>query len=129
MELYAAFSPEHRFNDFSSITPEMLSEETLIFSKVLKKPPEYVRKYLDDHHVEALKEFHNGFPDDNVYLAQRGLGVVLTPKHIAGANSAPLSPPLYCDLVVAWNGKNVLTKEQQDLVDFLIESTPAPEAE
>jgi hypothetical protein len=48
--------------------------------------------------------------------------VALAPKHIAGENCAPLSPPIYCDLVVAWNGKNSLTQEQQDLIDFLIQN-------
>lgn len=123
VELHVAFSSEHRFNHVESITPEMLNEETLIFSKVFRNIPEYIKKYLEKHNVQGKQEFHDGFPDDNVHLAQKGLGVVLTPAHIAGPNSAPLSPPLYCDLVVAWNGKNSLTKEQQDLIDFLIANT------
>ncbi len=121
VELYAAFSPEHRFNNVERVTPEMLNEETLIFSKVFKTIPEYIRKYLDKHNIEGNREFHDGYPDDNVRLAQQGLGVVFTPAHIAGPNCAPLSPPLYCDLIVAWNRKTGLTKEQGDLIDFLIE--------
>lgn len=128
VELHVAFSPDHRFNHVDSVTPEMLNEETLIFSKVFQSIPKYIRKYLDKHQIEGKREFHDGYPDDNVRLAQQGLGVVLTPVHIAGPNSAPLSPPLYCDLIVAWNKKTGLTKEQQDLIDFLLEKRPQFEA-
>lgn len=121
VEFYAAFSPEHRFNQYEAITPDMLNDETLIFAKSTKALPGYIRKYLEDNGITPRKLFHDGFPDSNVHLAHRGQGIALAPKHIAGENSAPLSPPLYCDLVVAWNGKNSLTKEQQDLIDFLIE--------
>lgn len=122
VELYAAFSPEHRFNNCDVITPDMLKEETLIFSKASKHVPGYIRSYLEEHNIEAHKEYHDGFPDSNVHLAQRGHGIALAPRHIAGENCAPLSPPLYCDLVVAWNGKNGLTQEQEDLINFLIEN-------
>lgn len=122
VEVYAAFSPDHRFNSFDRITPDMLNEEKLVFSKVSNNTPGYIRNYLEENHIEPQKELHDGFPDGNVQLARRGLGVALAPKHIAGANSAPLSPPLYCDLVVAWNGKNNLTQEQQELIDFLIKN-------
>lgn len=121
VEFYAAFSPEHRFNQCEAITPDMLKDETLIFAKSSRAVPGYIRKYLEDNDIAPKKLFHDGFPDSNVHLAQRGQGIALAPKHIAGAHSAPLSPPLYCDLVVAWNGKNSLTKEQQDLIDFMIE--------
>lgn len=128
VEVYAAFSPKHRFNSFEKVTPEMLKDETLIFSKVSTAPPGYIRKYLDEHSVEARKEFHDGFPDGNVKRARSGNGVAFAPKHIAGENCAPLSPPLYCDLVVAWNGKNNLTQEQQELINFLVENASRFEA-
>ncbi len=122
VEVFASYSPEHRFNHCDKITPDMLGEETLIFSKISNSPPGYIRKYLEEHNIEAKKVFHDGFPDGNVRLARLGHGVALAPKYVAGENCAPLSPPIYCDLVVAWNGKNNLTQEQQDLIDFLIQN-------
>lgn len=128
VELYAAFSPDHRFRNCDKITPEMLQGETLIFSKVTSVPG-HIRKYLEDHGIEARKLLHDGFPDGNVQLAHRGQGVALAPKHIAGPDSVPLSPPLYCDLVVAWNRKNDLTQEQLGLIDYLIENVSALRAD
>lgn len=122
IEFYAAFSPEHRFNECETVTPDMLKEETLIFAKASKTIPGYIQKYLEDNGITPSKLFHDGFSDGNVHIAQRGQGIALAPRHIAGEHRAPLSPPLYCDLVVAWNGKNSLTKEQQDLIDFLIDN-------
>lgn len=122
VEFYAAFSPDHPFNECDKITPEMLKEETLIFSKSSKSLPGYIRKYLEDNHIDPNKLYHDGYSDNNIYLAQRGQGIALAPRHIAGEHSAPLSPPLYCDLVVGWNAKNSLTKEQEDLIDFMIEN-------
>ena len=129
VELFAAFSPDHRFNGCDKVTPEMLQGETLIFSKVSNSIPGHIRMYLEEHGIEARKLLHDGFPDGNVLLAHRGQGVALAPRHIAGVNSAPLSPPLYCDLVVAWNGKNGLTQEQRGLIDFLIENEAVLQAE
>lgn len=120
VEVYASFSAEHRFNGCDRITPDMLEEETLLFSKVSNSPPGYIRSYLEEHGITAKREFQDGFPDGNVKLAQSGQGVALAPKHLAGAHCAPLSPPLYCELVVAWNGKYDLTQEQNDLIEFLI---------
>ena len=120
VEIFAAFSDDHRFNQCEYVTPEMLNEETLIFSKVSNNIPEYIRSYLEEHKVDAKRKYHDGFPDGNVHLAHRGQGVAFAPKHIAGENSIPLNPPLYCDLVVAWNGKNALTQEQKGIIDFLI---------
>ena len=124
MEIFASFSPEHPFNQAEKITPDMLKDETLIFSKVSNSPPGYIRKWLEEHQVAFHKKFHDGFPDGNVRLAQQGCGVALAPRHIAGEYCAPLSPPIYCELVVAWNGKNDLTQEQEDLIDFLIQNAP-----
>ncbi len=121
VEFYAAFSADHRFNEYEKITPDMLRDETLIQAKSSRTMPGYIRNYLEEHHVNPRKLYHDGFPDGNVVLAQRGQGIAFAPRHIAGEHSAPLDPPMYCDLVVAWNGKNSLTKEQQDLIDFLIE--------
>lgn len=122
VELFAAFSPDHRFSVCDKVTPEMLQGETLIFSKVSNIIPGHIRTYLEEHGIQTGTLMHDGFPDGSVVLAHRGQGVALAPKHIAGANSLPLSPPLYCNLVVAWNGKNGLTQEQRGLIDFLIEN-------
>jgi DNA-binding transcriptional LysR family regulator len=127
VEVYASYAPTHRFCECDVITPEMLNGETLLFSKVSSSPPGYIRTYLEEHHIKAKREFHDGFPDGNVIRAQSGCGIALAPKHIAGENCAPLSPPLYCNLVVAWNGKYDLTQEQSDLIEFLVDSASRPE--
>lgn len=123
VELYAAFSPEHSFNKESSITPEMLATQTLVFSEVLKGMPAYVTRYLAENQIDPQKTYFNVFPDDSALLTRCGGGIALLPRHLAGEHSAPLLPSLYCDLVVAWNKKDILSAEKQALVDFLINTS------
>lgn len=120
VEIFAAFSPDHRFRGLSGVTPEQLAEETLLFSKTPTRIPGYIRRYFAEAGVKPSAAYHNVFPDGCAMLARRGLGVALVPRHVAEPDCAPLSPPLFCDLAVAWNKKHPLTRETQLLIDFLV---------
>lgn len=125
VELFAVFSKQHRFCGCEYITPEMLNGENLIFAKMPNGVPVHIRRYLDEHNVQAKRTLHDGFPDGSASVAQTGKGIAFAPRSIAGEHFAPMSPPLYCNLVVAWNGKNPLTMEQRKLMDYIKKNTPA----
>lgn len=120
VEIVAAFSPRHRFNGVAFITPEMLKEETLIFSRAPNKVPGYIKRYFDEIEIRPRCTFHNVMPAGCAQIARQGTGVALVTKSVAGRNFAPLSPPLYCDLVIAWNKKETPTEEMQMLIDFFV---------
>ncbi|MCD7903874.1 MAG: LysR family transcriptional regulator [Oscillospiraceae bacterium] len=128
VEIYASFSPEHPFQNCTAVTPEMLAQETLLFSKIFRHLPGYVNGYLEQHGIHPKVQIHDGFPDGDAKMAQTGYGVVLVPRHLAGEHSAPLCPPLYCELTIAWNGKIDLMQEQKDLICYLLENADPPQA-
>lgn len=120
VEIFAAFSPDHRFAAFDRVTPELLAQENLLFSKTPNRIPGYIRRYFAEAGIKpAGCTYHNIFPDGCAQLARRGLGIALVPRHVAEPSCVPLDPPLYCDLAVAWNKKNPPTREMQLLIDFL----------
>lgn len=119
VEIFAAFSPGHRFSALDRVTPEELARENLLFSKTSNRIPGYIRRYFAEVGVKPNCSYHNIFPDGCAQLARRGLGVALVPRHVAAPDCVPLDPPLFCDLDVAWNKKNPPTREMQLLIDFL----------
>lgn len=121
VEIVAAFAPEHRFNGAESVTPEMLMDETLIFSRSPNKVPGYIRRYFSELGIVKPRcVFHNVMPAGCAQIARRGTGVALVTQSVAGENWAPLSPPLFCQLTVAWNKKETPTEEMKTLIDFFV---------
>ena len=119
VEFYACFSPNHRFSQCDYITPDMLADETLILSRTASSISGPIQAYFDRFNINPNCEFPEILPEDARKLAGQGAGVAFRPKHIKDKYSAPLSPPLYCELVVAWLKGNE-TKPVKELIDFIV---------
>lgn len=122
LEYWACFSPDHPFNDYDAITPEMLMGETLIIPKGTNGITKAVHEYFDTLQMEANIKFEDVYPDDVWQLAHQGKGIVFVPKHKHGKHCAPLSPPLHSHLVIAWRKEEVLTHQKLELIDYIIQS-------
>jgi len=121
VEFYACFSPEHRFNEADRITPDMLREETILLSQSVSSISAPIRAYFDRHGIQPKCDYYNILPEETRKLAQRGSGIAFGPKAAGEAHSAPLLPPLYCELVVAWF-EGPLTSQERALIDFIVGS-------
>jgi len=120
VEFYAFFSPKHRFSQAEVITPEMLSGETIVFSRSANSISGAIQSYFDTNGIRPNCVYRNILPEDARKMARRGTEIAFGPKYAGGGNSAPLSPPLYCELAVAWL-KGGKTKQETELIDFITE--------
>lgn len=125
VELVAAFSAEHRFNEADVITPEMLADEKIILSRVSNRVPGYINGYFEDNNITPETKYYKVIPPECVKLAAQGKGIAFVPERIAGEHYAHLDPPLKCDLVVGWNKREMPTREMMTLVDYICRKSPA----
>ena len=119
LEYWACFSPDHPFNDYDVITPEMLQNETLIIPKGENSLTKVIRKYFCDTQVTPNIIAEDVFPDDIWKLGKQGKGIVFVPKHKHGKHCAPLSPALQCQLVIGWRKDEQLTQQKKELIDYI----------
>jgi DNA-binding transcriptional LysR family regulator len=119
VEFWACFSPDHPFNDSECITPKMLKNETIILSKTANSMTISITKYLAAHHVKPNYSYYHVFPDHTGRLARQGAGVSFAAKYIFNEYCAPLSPPFYVDLSIAWRREDTLTRQKHNLIDFI----------
>jgi len=119
VELVAAFSADHRFNEAEKITPQMMDGETLILSKVSNRVPGYIRGYFEKNNSSPEVKYFKVIPPECVRLAGQGKGIAFVPERIAGDHYAHMDPPLICDLVVGWNKREMPTREMMTLVDYI----------
>lgn len=122
LEYWACFSPTHRFNNYDVITPDMLKDETIIIPKGKNGISVAIREYFQAVHQEQKIVLEDVFPDDIWQLAHHGKGIVFVPKHKHGKHCAPLSPPLYSRLVVAWRKGEMLTQQKKELIAYMTQS-------
>lgn len=122
LEYMACFSPTHPFNNCDTITPEMLREETLIIPKGANSLTVAIREYFQVFGIEPHIELADVYPDDIWQLAHQGKGVVFVPKHKQGDHCAPLSPPLYSQLVIAWRKDEKLTQHKKEMIEYIVQS-------
>lgn len=120
VEYFACFSPEHRFNQYDRITPDMLRDETIILSQTMNSISVPIREYFDRHQIQPKCDYYNILPEETRKLARRGTEIGFAPEYVKEKNSVPLSPPLHCELVVAWF-RGSLTRQEQELIDFIAE--------
>ncbi len=119
VEYVACFSPDHPFNNVEYVTPEMLMHEQLYVSGIQNTMTVAIKEYLSDFENPPI-QFVNAYPDSIATLANDGNGIVFFPKHARPANSAPLNPPLYGDLVVAWRKDDPLSALQQEFINAIL---------
>lgn len=122
LEYWACFSPEHPFNQYDAITPEMLQGETLIIPKGENSLTKVLRYYFEDAQIKANIVTEDVFPDDIWKLGKQGKGIVFVPKHKHGIHCAPLSPPLLCPLVVGWRKNEKLTQQKKELIAYITQA-------
>jgi DNA-binding transcriptional LysR family regulator len=121
VEFYAFFSNEHRFNTYDSITPEMLKDEVVLSSQTVNSISAPLQNYFLRHNIQPDCVYYDILPEDARKMAQRGTEIAFGPKYAGVKNSAPLSPPLYSELAVAWL-KGTTTRQEEYLIDFIVES-------
>lgn len=126
LEYWACFSPTHRFNEYETITPEMLIGETIILSKGENSISKAIQEYFQPLNQKPKIVLEDVFPDDIWKLAQQGKGIAFVPKHKHGKHCAPLSPPLYCNLVIAWRKEDKLTQHEQELIEYITQGYGEP---
>lgn len=122
LEYWACFSPTHRFNNYDVITPDMLKDETIIIPKGKNGISIAIREYFQAFNQEQKIVLEDVFPDDIWQLAHHGKGIVFVPKHKHGKHCAPLSPPLYSRLVIAWRKGEELTQQKKELIAYMTQS-------
>jgi len=122
VEFFVSYNPAHRFASLKRITAQDLKGEKLFFSNMPNSVPDYILNWLAKTHILPDIIYHDGFPDDSVECARRSGGIALCAGSVAGETYAPLSPPLFCDLVIAWKKSEPLTQEKTNLVEFIAES-------
>ena len=122
LEYWACFSPTHRFNNYDVITPDMLKDETIIIPKGKSGISVAIQEYFQAFHQEQKSVLEDVFPDDIWQLAHHGKGIVFVPKHKHGKHCAPLSPPLYSRLVIAWRKGETLTQQKKELIAYMTQS-------
>jgi DNA-binding transcriptional LysR family regulator len=122
LEYWACFSPTHPFHSCAAITPEMLTRETLLVPKTQNSITKALRDYLSPVGQEPHISMEDVFPDDVWQLARQGKGIAFVPKHKHGKHCAPLSPPLYSRLVIAWRKDEKLTQQKKELIDYMTQS-------
>ncbi len=125
VEYCACFSDTHRFNNVEYVTPDMLMEEKLYISSIQNTMTAAIKNYLSDYPDPPI-QYINAYPDSTATLAYDGKGIVFFPKHAKKPNSAPLNPPLYGELVIAWKKDEPLSALQQEFIDAVIESMNFP---
>lgn len=122
LEYWACFSPTHRFNHYDAITPDMLKDEIMILPKGRNGISKAIQEYFQMFRLEPKIMLEDVFPDDVWQLARQGKGIVFVPKHKHGKHCAPLSPPLYSRLVVAWRKGEELTQQKKELIAYITQS-------
>ena len=122
LEYWACFSPDHPLNNCDAITPDMLMGETLILPKGENCLSHALYDYFQSSEQTPNIITEDVFPDDIWKLGRQGKGVVFVPKHKHGKHCAPLSPPLYSRLVVAWRKEEKLTQQEGELIEYLNQS-------
>lgn len=122
LEYWACFSPTHRFNNYDFLTPDMLKDETIMIPKGKNGISIAIREYFQAFNQEQTIVLEDVFPDDIWQLAHQGKGIVFVPKHKHGKHCAPLSPPLYSRLVIAWRKGEVLTQQKKELIAYMTQS-------
>ena len=122
LEYWACFSPDHPFNGHEVITPDMLMGETLIMPKGENCISHALYAYFQSTDQTPNIITEDVFPDDVWKLGHQGKGIVFVPKHKHGRHCAPLSPPLYSRLVVAWRKEDKLTQQEGELIEYLSQS-------
>ena len=119
VEYCACFSPDHPFNDVDFVTPDMLMKEKLYVSGIQNTMTVAIKEYLSEYDNPPIFLI-NAYPDSIATLAYDGNGIVFFPKHARPANSAPLNPPLYGDLVIAWRKDEPLSSLQQEFINAML---------
>lgn len=122
LEYWACFSPEHPFNGYDAVTPEMLLEETLIIPKGENSLTKGLRSYFDKVQMKPTITTEDVFPDDIWKLGKQGKGIVFVPSHKHGKHCAPLSPPLQCQLVIGWRRDEKLTQQKRELIEYITQA-------
>ena len=119
LEYWACFSSHHHFCGCAAITPEMLMEETLIVPKGENSISKPIQEYF--HAVQQTPQilYQDVFPENVRQLALEGKGIAFVPKHNHDEHCAPLSPPLYSRLVLAWRKGEKLTRQKKELIEFI----------
>lgn len=121
VELWAFFSPEHKFNHVRAIRPEMLSGERLLLPGKPIGIAKCIHAYLSAHSIDAqCLGIGNVMPNDARPLANAGDGIAFLEKHTPSESSAPLDPPMLVDLVLAWRSDKILTKAEREFANFII---------
>ena len=125
LEFWACFSPTHRFHNYASITPEMLENETLLIPKAENSISRSIHEYLRPLAKKPEILLEDVFPEDIWFLAHQDKGIAFVPKHKHGKHCAPLSPPLYSRLVIAWRRDETLTRQKRELISYITQSSTA----
>lgn len=123
LEFWACFSPSHRFNNYDVITPDMLEQETLMVPKAENSISQAIQEYCRSLRRKPSIQREDVYPEDIWQLAHQGKGVAFVPKHKHGKHCAPLSPPLYSRLVIAWRRGEKLTQQKKELIDYMTQSS------
>ncbi|MGI6072583.1 MAG: LysR family transcriptional regulator [Lachnospiraceae bacterium] len=119
VEYCACFSPEHHFNDCEYITPDMLMEEKLYISSIQNTMTAAIQTYMTGYENPPI-HYINAYPDSISSLGHDGAGIVFFPKHACPAHSAPLNPPLFGELVIAWRKDDPLSTLQQEFINAIL---------
>ncbi|MCD7903699.1 MAG: LysR family transcriptional regulator [Oscillospiraceae bacterium] len=122
LEFWACLSPTHPLNGRGALTPEQLAGETLLLPKVENSISAALPNYFRSQHLQPSFVFEDIYPEDVWQLASQGKGVAFVPKHRHGKYCAPLCPPLYSRLVIAWRKGEVLTQRKKELISYIIQA-------
>ena len=122
LEFWVCFSPTHWFNGYDAITPDMLKNETLLIPKAENSISKSIQEYLLPLSKKPEIVLEDVFPEDIWQLAHQGKGIAFVPKHKHGKHCAPLSPPLYSRLVIAWRKDETLTRQKKELIGYITQA-------
>ncbi|MCC8028492.1 MAG: LysR family transcriptional regulator [Lachnospiraceae bacterium] len=125
LEFHAFFSPDHPLAQYSIITPNMLTNETLILSELESNDIEKnISDYLSRYDIAHVRSSHGMLiPHTSILLAEMNMGIAFLEKNFSSQKyktlHAPLDPPLTLQMVVAWNKRKYISKAQKDLIHYL----------
>lgn len=121
VEYWVCFSPEHKFNGAEFITPEMLKGETIIVPKTKNTISKSILESSIKYDFQDQLQYLDVIPENIGKHVMHSNGIAFMPKHTCQGCCAPLSPPYYCQLVVAWCRDRPLTNETRKLIMCLKE--------